>query len=167
MKRNPITHHRRSIRLKNYDYAQIGVYFITICCEGGKCRFGTIENGEMFLNDAGKIAFDEWEKTPNKRSNIQIDAFVIMPNHTHAIITIRRGVLHTPLRSPSQTVGSIVRGYKSAVTKQLKQLGFERSIWQRNYYERIIHNCTAYQHVVDYIQNNPVHWKNDDFFTKN
>jgi hypothetical protein len=62
MKYNPQIHHRRSIRLKGYNYSQAGAYFITICCQDKECRFGIIENGEMILNEFGMIAYDEWIK---------------------------------------------------------------------------------------------------------
>jgi REP element-mobilizing transposase RayT len=223
---NPTIHHRRSIRLKGYDYSQAGMYFVTICCQNHMSRFGQIENGKMMLNDAGKIAYNEWYKTCDIRSNVQLDAFVVMPNHIHGIIVITddgRGVSHTPnnephtpitptnaphtsinelpinelpinelsinelsinelsinelpngnsgvsdtpLRSPSNTIGAIVRGYKSAVTKQLNQLGFTHSVWQRNYFEIIISNKQSYQYIANYIINNPMKWKNDKFLCK-
>jgi putative transposase len=142
-KYNPQIHHRKSIRLKGYDYAQAGLYFITICCENRICRFGEIKNGEMILNDYGRIAFDEWVKTPQLRPQIELDAFIVMLNHIHGILKIigggelrspndatsilgelhlpnnefnsttsMQGECNSPLRSPSQTVGAIVRGYK-------------------------------------------------------
>ena len=115
------------------------------------CRFGHIENGKMIYNQYGTIAHNEWINTPNIRTNIILHEFVIMPNHIHGIIEITEklsyngaydtpseseiGVCNTPqrtdelhssvrshLRSPSQTIGAIVRGYKSAVTKQLNAL---------------------------------------------
>ena len=83
---NPSLHHRRSIRLKGYDYSQAGLYFITICCQNHICRFGTIENGEMVLNDAGQM-IEKWcAELTNKFPDIELDRYVIMPNHYHAII---------------------------------------------------------------------------------
>jgi REP element-mobilizing transposase RayT len=98
---NPDIHHRRSICLKGYDYSQAGLYFVTICVQNRHCLFGKITNNEMILNEYGKIAYNEWVKTPNIRSNIQLDVFIVMPNHIHGIIVITdnaagRGVLHTP-----------------------------------------------------------------------
>jgi REP element-mobilizing transposase RayT len=156
------------------------------------------------LNEYGKIAYNEWLKTPNIRSNIQLDVFIVMPNHIHGIIVITdnaagRGVLHTPhddtphgdtpasnkgvlhtphdntpasnkgvcntpLRSPSNTVGAIIRGYKSAVTKQMHELGFFDAIWQRNYYEHIIRNEQEYLNISNYIIRNPDNWLNDKFY---
>jgi len=198
MKYTPTLHHRRSIRLKGYDYSQAGLYFVTICCQDRVCRFGKIENGEMILNDAGEIVRNEWVKSAEIRKEIEIHEYVVMPNHFHAIVEIvgangirlnndgirpndndgirpndnadrgacdnkgacdNRGVWHTPLRSPSKTVGALVRGFKSSVTKQL---GF--SVWQRNYWEIIIRNEQSYQHIANYIINNPANWNNDKFY---
>jgi REP element-mobilizing transposase RayT len=177
---NPNIHRRSSIRLKNYDYSQSGMYFITICVQKHQWLFGKISDGGMILNDFGKIAYNEWMNTPHIRRNVQLDAFVVMPNHIHGIIVITdgRGELHSPLndsphidtsmgecnsplRGTSNTVGAIMRGYKSAVTKQL---GY--SIWQRNYWEHIIRNEKSYQRIADYIINNPVNLENDKFYTE-
>ena len=88
MSYNPNIHHRRSIRLKGYDYSQSGLYFITICCQDRICRFGKIESGAMILNEYGQIAFDEWTKLPERYPNMLLDAFQIMPNHIHGIIVL-------------------------------------------------------------------------------
>ena len=91
-KYNPQIHHRQSIRLKGYDYAQAGLYFITICCQRrgnpSWLPFGEIENGEMKLNDAGMMVENEWLKLPNRFQNIQLHEYVVMPNHFHAILEI-------------------------------------------------------------------------------
>lgn len=88
MKYNPQVHHRRSIRLKGYDYSQAGLYFITICCQDRKCRFGKIENDEMIFNEFGIIAYNEWENLPMRFPNFELDVFQIMPNHMHGIILL-------------------------------------------------------------------------------
>ena len=85
---NPAIHHRRSIRLKGYDYSQNGLYFITICCQNRVCRFGYIENKEMILNEYGKIAYNEWIKLAERFPNFELDVFQIMPNHMHGIIVL-------------------------------------------------------------------------------
>ena len=87
-KYNPNIHHRRSIRLKGYDYAQAGLYFITICCQDRVCRFGNVVNGEMVLNEFGTVAYNEWGKLPERFPNFELDAFQIMPNHMHGIILL-------------------------------------------------------------------------------
>ena len=85
---NPQIHHRRSIRLKGHDYSQAGLYFITICCENRKYRFGKIKNEKMILNEYGTIAYNEWIKLTERFSNFELDVFQIMPNHMHAIIAL-------------------------------------------------------------------------------
>ena len=88
MNYNPEKHHRRSIRLKGYDYSQIGAYFITICSHKHECIFGEINGNKMCLNEFGDIVETEWLKTPNIRNNVKLDEFIIMPNHLHGIIHI-------------------------------------------------------------------------------
>ena len=87
-KYNPNIHHRRSIRLKGYDYSQAGLYFITICIKNRACLIGNIENGEMILNDAGKMIENEWLKITNRFKNTKLHEYIIMPNHFHAILEI-------------------------------------------------------------------------------
>ena len=255
------------MRFNGYDYSQEGAYFITICCKDRACLFGEIKNREMILNANGIIAYNEWLQTTKIRSNVELDVFVIMPNHIHGIVIInnheiddRRGVLHTPgllmnhrgnksdvlhtsdsalhasnsilhtpgsalgtpgsvsgtpgsaldtpgsvlgtpgtvlhtsdsikgvcntplqktdgrdmgvcdtpLRSPSNTIGAIVRGYKSAVTKQINILdsgNYNQSsiVWQRSYHEHIIRDEKSYQHISNYIINNPRKWGEDIFY---
>lgn len=180
---NPQIHHRRSIRLKGYDYAQAGLYFITICCQNRIHRFGEVVDGKMVCNAFGRIAHDEWLKTPEIRPSVELGEFIIMPNHMHGIIRLldrgefhspdnttnelhvndNKGEFNSPPQSPSQTVGAIVRGYKSAVTKQLRLLGFDDKLWQRNYYEHIIRDERSYQNISEYIINNPAKWARDKF----
>jgi REP element-mobilizing transposase RayT len=81
-------HHRRSIRLKDYDYARPGAYFVTICTRGRECLFGEIVNGEMCLNIAGEAVVACLQNLPRHFSNVELVAFVVMPNHIHGIIVI-------------------------------------------------------------------------------
>ena len=85
---NPLLHHRKSIRLKGYDYSSEGLYFVTICCHEMNCLFGKISEGEMILNELGQIAYREWINTLEIRTNVELLEFVIMPNHIHGIIKI-------------------------------------------------------------------------------
>jgi len=101
MKYNPLIHHRRSIRLKGYDYSQAGAYFITICTKNRQHLFGEVVNEEMVLNEMGLIAYNEWLRTQELRPNVSLDVFVIMPNHMHGIIVInddRTGEFDSPRR---------------------------------------------------------------------
>lgn len=125
---NPLLHDRRSIRLKNYDYSSEGLYFITLCSTQNLNVFGHIAKGEMNLNAFGKIAAEEWLASEFIRKNISLGAFIIMPNHMHGIISIDYKIEKDnkenigKFQSPSQSIGAIVRGYKGATTKRIKQL---------------------------------------------
>lgn len=206
-KYNPDIHHRRSIRLKGYDYSQAGLYFITLCVVDRTCMFGNVVEGKMQLNDTGQLVEQEWLNTINIRhDDVRLHNYIVMPNHFHAIIEIRRGESHSPqshssqshssqshssqshsshphpfqphpsqttnecninennlpqqMKSPSKTVGAIVRGFKGAVSRQL---GY--SVWQRNYYEHIIRTDASYKNISDYIENNPTKWQSDKLYS--
>ncbi len=101
MKYNSQIHHRRSIRLKRYDYSQAGVYFVTICVQNRECLFGDIANRRMRLNVAGRIVADEWMKSAEIRDRIELDEWVMMPNHFHGIVWVNMG-RGTARRAPTQ-----------------------------------------------------------------
>jgi len=88
MKYNPDIHHRRSIRLKHYDYSQSGAYFVTICAQNKTCLFGDVIDAQMILNGPGRMLQTEWDALPKRFSGIELDAFAVMPNHIHGIIFI-------------------------------------------------------------------------------
>ena len=160
--------------------------------------FGNIANGEMMLNDAGKIANECWLEIPNHFPNVFLHEFVVMPNHIHGIVelisvgaenfppNIRnfppnitnggndvrandgndvRANNDSPLRSPSKTIGSVVRGYKIGVTKWMRLNTNVYDVWQRNYWEHIIRNENDYHRIAEYIINNPKQWDNDQLKT--
>ncbi len=180
MRYDPNKHHRRSIRLKGFDYTQEGAYFVTICTQNQACLFGEIVNEQMRLNDVGEVADICWRAIPEHFPRVVLDAFVIMPNHVHGIIWIgpenranvgaknfsplpprpsQRGA--SEFRSPSKTVGSIVRGFKIGVTKWVRSNKNFYTVWQRNYYEHIIRNETALNRLRQYIADNPASWADD------
>ena len=101
MKFDPQIHHRRSIRLPGYDYSRPGAYFITIVTQGRATLFGGISNGAMQLSQRGQIAAECWRAIPNHFPNVEMGAFVVMPNHVHGIVILReylgRGVVSTPV----------------------------------------------------------------------
>lgn len=103
MSYDPSIHHRRSIRLKEYDYSQAGLYFVTICCQNRIHRFGKIENDEMILNEYGMIGYEEWLKLSERFTNFELDVFQIMPNHLHGIIMLTNtvGAGFTPAQNAS------------------------------------------------------------------
>ncbi len=184
MRFDPDVHHRRSIRLRDYDYSTAGAYFVTICTFERECLLGDVVNGEMRLNGMGQIVQDEWLRTAEMRNNIVLDEFIVMPNHFHGIIHIRdtvgahcmrpdhnertdvnRAHVGAPLRRrKSGSIGSIVAGFKSAVTKRINQLrdNLNAPVWQRNYYERVIRDDHELQTVQQYVVDNPVKWQEDE-----
>jgi len=175
MKYDPQRHHHRSIRLKSYDYTQPGAYFVTICAFQRLHVFGEVINGEMVLNETGKIARDEWFKTAEIRPYVRLyeDEFVIMPNHGHGIIWIdddwarqRRAPTETTEKFGKPVKGSIptiVRAYKSAVTYAVNSAQNMRGtvLWQKNYYEHIVRNDRELKNITWYIANNPLNWQLD------
>ena len=177
---DPEKHHRRSIRLRNYDYSQPGAYFVTICTYQKQPWFGEIKNGQMYLNQLGKIVADEWLKTCKIRPNFQLDEWVIMPNHFHGIVIINDysgddqslgardapldlGARDAPLQQKPNSLSSCIAGFKSAVTKRINLLrqNTDTPIWQRNYYESILRDEKYLAVVREYIINNPKNWPND------
>ena len=179
----PNRHHRRSIRLKEYDYIQPGAYFITIYTYDRAGLFGEIVEGEMRLNDCGRVAEQCWLDIPSHFPHAELDAFVIMPNHVHGILWIVEtppamvGAKNfsplpptppisppTPTERPrgtSKTIGSVVRGFKIGVTKWARQNTDIHIVWQRNYYEHIIRHERALNAIRHYIIENPPRWHLD------
>jgi putative transposase len=256
---NPDIHHRRSIRLKGYDYSRAGAYFVTICAQNRERLFGKIKNGEITLNDAGRIAENWYHELENKFHDIKCHEYIIMPNHVHFIIQnvravvganlcVRHEAVNTIVRpvpcpnnvppnnkknNPTQSrvitpadnisgehremnergisnehdipnecgvkgehtgsldhsgeydvmknsgehtgppLRNIIQWYKTMTTNEyirnVKQNGwapFPGKLWQRNYYEHIIRDETSYVKISEYIINNPLNWREDNYFDK-
>ena len=164
--------YRRSIRLANYDYAQAGAYFITVCTHERMCLFGDVILETMRPNDFGQIVHDEWLRTAEIRPDIDLDTFRVMPNHLHAIVIFDEEVSSNPTvgahsRAPfsrqPKSLGSLVAGFKSATTKRINQLRNTPGtpVWQRNYYERVIRNEREMDATRRYIVDNPAKWGED------
>lgn len=178
---NPLIHNRNSIRLQGFDYSSEGAYFLTICTHQKQMLFGKIIYGQMNLNQFGLIVRDEWEKSAIIRAEIEMGEYVIMPNHMHAIVIIRRGVRPNAPTTPndktngqnnfsglqSKTIGSLISGFKSTVTKQINLIRNSpgEPVWQRNYWDHIIRNDESFDRIVDYINTNPTNWDQDQLFT--
>jgi REP element-mobilizing transposase RayT len=177
MKYDPAIHHRLSARLRGYDYSRAGMYFVTICAQNRECLFGEIIDGEMWLNDAGKMVQICWNAISDHFPHVELDAFVVMPNHVHGILSIVRAINvgaknFSPLQrqssqqphGTSKTIGSVVRGFKIGVTKWMRQNTPVRNIWQRNYWEHIIRDEPELNRIREYIRNNPAQWESDKLF---
>jgi REP element-mobilizing transposase RayT len=157
MKYNPNIHHRRSIRLRGYDYSRNGMYFVTICTQDRLRLFGDIADGEMQLNDAGRMVRATWDEIPVGQPQ------GVAP--TGFIAGQARGPAPTGLSLPD-----VVHRFKTMTTKKytdgVKQNGWQpypAKLWQRNYYEHIIRNEAAYLKIAEYIQTNPQRWEEDTY----
>ncbi len=153
-------------RLKGFDYGSASHYFITVCIKNRIKSFGEIKNGEMILSEFGRIAHDEWKKTFELRPdmNLTMGEFIIMPDHFHAIISIGENEYNKEKRiskfeNQSKNIGSIMRGFKSAVTTYARKNGIENFQWQPRFYDHIIKHPNAYLNIERYIRNNPKNWK--------
>ena len=172
MKDSVDKHHRRSIRLRGYDYAQAGVYFVTIVTKDRACLFGEVIDGGFQLNSVGEIVCACWREIPRHFSNVVADEFIVMPNHFHGVIFINVGARHAvPLPGSSERFGkplpgslpTIVGSFKAAVTKKINQLRCTpgATVWQRNYYEHIVRGENEIERIREYVANNPLHWAMD------
>ncbi|MBD1905464.1 transposase [Funiculus sociatus GB2-A5] len=178
MKYDPNKHHRRSIRLKGYDYSQVGVYFITICTHQRQCLFGAIANSKMELNPYGQIAAECWDGIPQHFSRIQLDACVVMPNHLHGILVITDAGRDMALPCPyerqfgkpiSGSLSTAIGSFKSVVTKRINLVRGAPGtpVWQPNFYEHIIRSEPSLQRIREYIHTNPQSWEVDQLHPNN
>lgn len=175
----------KSIRLEGYDYAQDGWYFVTICTKDKECLFGDIINEKMVLNDLGKMAEKYWQEIPVHFPFVNLDEFIIMPNHVHGIIAIdhgddfitegdlstRRDVAvqrlyrgdnpqMSKISPKSGSLSTIIRSYKSIVTRESKKI-MNNFAWQSRFYDHIIRNEKSLNKIRQYIIDNPVKWEMD------
>ena len=180
---DPEIHHRGSQRLRGYDYSAPGRYFITVCAIERNDFFGTVQHGKMVLNRFGQIVEQKWFDLPNHNRNITLDAFVVMPDHIHGIIVIHDGPVGAGLEpapcdgrehhmhgaglkpAPTSVGGNhglpeIVRQLKTFSARRINELrGTPRKpVWQRNYYDSIIHNEQNLNRVRCYIMHNPANY---------
>jgi len=171
---NPDIHHRRSIRLREYDYSLVGAYFVTVCANGRECLFGDCADGDMRVNDAGRMVVDIWNSLPERFPNVALDEYMIMPNHFHGIIVLedaneRRGEpCVRPYGTHVGSVSRIVQAFKSLTTvKYIRGVNdrnwsqFSGRLWQRNFYERIIRDEKEMSAIREYIRFNLSKWTLD------
>lgn len=169
---------RRSIRLRNYDYRRCGVYFVTICAHQKRKLFGTVFDGIVSLSSVGEIVSDEWRRIAQARANVEIDHYVVMPNHLHGLLIIAErinansdqcsdGPLSAQQRGvPASSLGSIINQFKGAVSRSVwSNLMHSRTqIWQRNYYDHIVRDEASLNEIRKYIIENPARWHNDSLY---
>ena len=174
---DPERHHRHSIRLKNYDYAEAGAYLVTVCIERRECLLGEIIDGQMAVNEWGQVAGEVWEQIAERWPTVDLDVSVVMPNHTHGIVILRdegqageegsdgtEGGGTPPLQIRAKpTLGAVVAYWKYQTSKRInaaRQTPGTR-VWQRNFHDRIIRSEEMLDNTRAYITHNPARWGED------
>lgn len=167
---------RKTLRLQNFDYSSNGLYFITVCTYGRENYFGKIIDGTMHLSLCGKVAEEEIRNVNLRRKDqfIEIDKYVVMPNHIHLIIRIYNPDLFHQYQKEAfskptaKSVPSVIRSYKSAVSKRIHEISNENNlpyrIWQTRYFDNVIRNEKAYLKIWEYIDTNTLRWEKDRFY---
>lgn len=181
---------RKHIRLRNYDYSSDGLYFITICTKDRENFFGEIQNEQMILNEPGKIAEEYLNEIPNHFSQVEMDEFIVMPNHVHCILILDKphvgtqhvvspsdndapvGTSHVMSLQPQPqynqfskpipgSVSVIIQQFKSSVKRWCNKNGHEYFQWQSRFHDHIIRDAESYERIKNYIINNPTNWNAD------
>ncbi|TSC60778.1 MAG: hypothetical protein Greene041662_81 [Candidatus Peregrinibacteria bacterium Greene0416_62] len=156
-------------RLRGWNYAQQGVYFVTICTKGRAHWFGEIRRGIMGLSGVGCIVNAFWESIPEHFPHVSLDAFVVMPNHVHGILMLERAPpianftapmsrIHRPIPG---SIGSIIGQWKTTCTKRIWSLGCTDFGWQPRFHDSVVQTDHALENIRSYIQNNPRMWERD------
>lgn len=166
MRYNPEIHHRRSIRLKNHDYSLDGAYFVTMCTFDRGCYFDQFEQLRQIIEK-------HWQSMPKRFLEVELDEYVIMPNHFHAIIILRtddgrlQAAQPQEAPRPKANLGEIIGAFKSLCVNEWLRVIKEKNIntrgrfWQGNYYEHIVRNDEEMERIRQYIADNPRQWKLD------
>lgn len=169
-----------STRLPDWNYAESGYYFITICTKDRVHFFGKIEKGEMYVSEIGKIVRKFWMEIPRHFPFVILDEFVVMPNHIHGIVIINNDETcnvetlqcnvstnnynyYSEISPKERSLSTIIRSYKSICTKIInKTLDTEYFSWQPRFYDHIIRNESALEKIRQYIIDNPKNWDKDE-----
>ena len=150
--------YRKSLRLESYDYSQPGAYFVTLVTHNRNPLFGEITEDEMLLSALGQSVSGSWVWLETRHSYVELDEYVVMPNHLHGIISI------TDHDKQRKSLGQLIGAFKTKTTKQanlvLSTPG--QMLWQRNFFERVIRNARELERAREYIANNPMGWRTDN-----
>lgn len=162
---NPTVHRpgrRRSIRLQHHDYSQSGAYYVTLCAEDRTCLFGEVAGGEVRLGPAGRIVAETWQWLGSHYPGVDVDAWIVMPNHLHGILWIDAGRRDSQ-GAPSKGLGQLIGAFKTVSTQQINvDRGTPAArVWQRNYFEHVIRTEASLVHIRRYIAENPARWEID------
>ena len=158
---------RKLNRLTGFDYSNGGYYFVTICTENRINYLGNIVDGQMMLNAYGQIVEQQWIWLQKQYKYVQLDAYIIMPNHIHGIVIIDNVVVgnsrdhslqeKTKIKSLSELIGA----FKTTSSKLIHETGLKYFQWQKSFYDHIIRNERSLFRIQEYIRNNPAKWELD------
>jgi putative transposase len=161
-------HHRRSIRLRGWDYASPGAYSVTICTQGRVPLFGEVRDDQMQLSALGAIVASTWQWLAAQHAHVSLDAWCVMPNHLHGILIIRRDGpfgAHTPGEGTRvKPIGQVIGAFKTVSTKHINLARGTpgATVWQRNFWEHIVRDADDMDRIRAYIRDNPLMWSRDD-----
>lgn len=162
-------------RLGEYDYSRRGYYFVTVCAQNRRSMFGEIVKGKMLSSETGRIVAESWEWLEGRYDYVELDAWVVMPNHLHGIVSIRdaragenvrrggSGTARAKTSGHAKPLGRLIGAFKTVSTKRFNEHhgARETKLWQRSFYDRIIRGDAELNRVREYIQNNPLLWALD------
>jgi putative transposase len=167
-------HRRKHIRLRGHDYREPGAYFVTVCTKDRRHDLGRVVDGRVLLKPNGFAVRHAWLDLPNHHVNVTLDAFVIMPDHVHGIIVLGFDLVDeidrlarspeaqqaAPLPVRPGSLGTVVRGFKSASTREVNRLRQTPGalFWQRGYWDHVIRDIEERRRVQTYIADNPRRW---------
>jgi len=167
---DPSIHHRRSIRLKDYEYALSGAYFVTLCVESRVCAFGTVKDESVILSELGEVVQRAWLWLEEHFDHVELDEFIVMPNHLHGILVLteaEEGGSRTAPTMPERRkpLGRLIGAYKTVSTKQINLFRETPGarLWQRDFFEHVIRGEKELERARHYIQMNPVRLPEDKY----
>ena len=173
---NPLIHQRRSIRLPGFDYTSAGHYFVTICTKDRNPLLGQVIDDCVDLSTYGDIVADCWRWLSERYPYIELDEWVVMPNHLHGILVIsddgRGGSRTAPTTTDAnhvperKSLGSLIGAFKTVSTKKANEVRGTpgRPIWQRNFFDHVIRDQKSLDSIRRYISNNPAQWNSDQLY---
>jgi putative transposase len=169
--RSKKTHDRRSLRLAGWDYSSNGAYFVTVSTWDRHQLFGQVVNGNVHLNETGRLVADTWQWLGHQYSHVCVDEWCVMPNHLHGILVLSgdehdsgRGGSRTAPTSKRKPVGRLIGAFKTVSTKQinLRRQTPGARVWQRDFWEHIVRDDAEMDRIRQYIKDNPANWETDD-----
>lgn len=161
--------YRKPTRLRGYDYRTPAMYHVVICTLHRKCWFGHIHEACMSSNAIGTMIDNVWTAIPRQFQTVQLDAFIVMPNHLHGLVFIEPRLDGAMAAS----LNDVIRWFKSMTTvrysRGVRDLGwppYDRAMWQRSYYDHIVRDDRDLERLRDYIEANPANWNTDQLFAE-